>query len=140
MRLTLRKIPPEILPETMQKLCLSAKFPHQEIRWNYSAFGSVINDIDLTFEEHIIYFCQTENYRFHAFRAKRMKLTLDKARTLDFAFVKGSFNYATMIWIFCKKKVTQKLKRNIIHGDTCYNALWRLITKDLLIKGICKVI
>ena len=22
-------------PETMQKLCLSTEFPHQEIRWNY---------------------------------------------------------------------------------------------------------
>ena len=25
-------------PETMRKLCLSAKFPHQEIRWNYLIF------------------------------------------------------------------------------------------------------
>ena len=28
-------------PETMRKLCLSTKFPHQEIRWNYSIFRSV---------------------------------------------------------------------------------------------------
>ena len=26
--------------ETMRKLCLSAKFPHQEIRWNYGIFRS----------------------------------------------------------------------------------------------------
>ena len=25
-------------PETMRKLCLSVKFPHQEIRWNYGIF------------------------------------------------------------------------------------------------------
>ena len=25
-------------PETMRKLCLSKKFPHQEIRWNYGIF------------------------------------------------------------------------------------------------------
>ena len=25
----------EMFPETLQKLCLSKKFPHQEIRWNY---------------------------------------------------------------------------------------------------------
>ena len=29
------------LPETMWKLCLSTKFSHQEIRWNYSIFRSV---------------------------------------------------------------------------------------------------
>ena len=29
------------LPETMRKLCLSAKFPHQEIKWNYRIFCSV---------------------------------------------------------------------------------------------------
>ena len=29
-------------PETMRKLCLSPKFPHQEIRWNSNTFGSVI--------------------------------------------------------------------------------------------------
>ena len=28
-------------PETMRKLCLSAKFPHQEIRWNYGTLRSV---------------------------------------------------------------------------------------------------
>ena len=28
-------------PETIRKLCLSAKFPHQEIRWNYGIFRSV---------------------------------------------------------------------------------------------------
>ena len=27
-------------PETMRKLCLSAKFPPQEIRWNYGIFRS----------------------------------------------------------------------------------------------------
>ena len=29
------------LPETMKKLCLSSKFPHQTIRWNYGIFCSV---------------------------------------------------------------------------------------------------
>ena len=30
------------LPETMWKLCLSTKFSHQEIRWNYGIFHSDI--------------------------------------------------------------------------------------------------
>ena len=33
----LRKIPGDS-PETLQKLCLSTKFPYQEIRWNYGIF------------------------------------------------------------------------------------------------------
>ena len=28
-------------PETMRKLCLSTKFTHEEIRWNYGIFLSV---------------------------------------------------------------------------------------------------
>ena len=28
-------------PETMRELCLSTKFPHQEIRWNYGILQSV---------------------------------------------------------------------------------------------------
>ena len=28
-------------PKTLRKLCLSAKFPHQEIRWNYGILRSV---------------------------------------------------------------------------------------------------
>ena len=31
----LRKIPYRNLLETLRRLCLSSKFPHQEIRWNY---------------------------------------------------------------------------------------------------------
>ena len=27
-------------PETMQKLCLSTKFPHQEIKWNFGILSS----------------------------------------------------------------------------------------------------
>ena len=30
-------------PETTRKLCLSTKFPYQEIRWNYGIFRGVIN-------------------------------------------------------------------------------------------------
>ena len=31
-------------PETMRKLCLSGKFLHQEIRWNYGIFRSGMNE------------------------------------------------------------------------------------------------
>ena len=34
-------------PETMRKLCLSIKFPYQEIRWNYSILHSVCDIVTL---------------------------------------------------------------------------------------------
>ena len=37
----LRKIPYRNLLETLRRLCLSSKFPHQEIRWNYYILCSV---------------------------------------------------------------------------------------------------
>ena len=30
-------------PETMRKLCISTKFPHQEIRWNFGILRSEYN-------------------------------------------------------------------------------------------------
>ena len=35
------------LTETMQKQCLSTKFPHQEIRWNYSIFRSARHFVNI---------------------------------------------------------------------------------------------
>ena len=32
----------EISPETMRKLCLSTKFPHHDIRWNYCILRSAL--------------------------------------------------------------------------------------------------
>ena len=34
-------------PESVQKLCLSTKFRHQEIRWNYSIFRSVRHFVNI---------------------------------------------------------------------------------------------
>ena len=43
-------------PETMRKLCLSTKFPHQEIRWNYyGVLRSVKSEFFCKFE---MFFCQ----------------------------------------------------------------------------------
>ena len=33
------------LPETMGRLCISTKVPHQEIRWNYSILRAVVNNV-----------------------------------------------------------------------------------------------
>ena len=36
---------PHSFPETMRKLCLSTKFPHQKIRWNYGIFRSALMNL-----------------------------------------------------------------------------------------------
>ena len=41
-------------PETIRKLYLSTQFPHQEIRWNYGIFRSVIGYIMISFNDHYI--------------------------------------------------------------------------------------
>ena len=38
--ITTKSTPISPSPETMRKLCLSVKFPRQEIRWNYGTFRS----------------------------------------------------------------------------------------------------
>ena len=53
-------------PETMRKLCLSTKIPHQEIRWNYGILRSYFNRNFFFFSEQPLYkthskicFCST---------------------------------------------------------------------------------
>ena len=42
-------------PETMQKLCLSAKFPHQEIRWNYDILQKQINNFSNSISQRYVF-------------------------------------------------------------------------------------
>ena len=39
-------------PETLRKLCLSTKIPHQEIRWNYGILRSYFNRIFFFFQNN----------------------------------------------------------------------------------------
>ena len=65
----------------------------------------LIVDNKLSFEKHITkLLCQTASYKLHALRQIRTFLTLEKARVLGNSFVDSQFNYAPLIWIFCKKK------------------------------------
>ena len=40
-------------PETMRNLCLSAKFSHEEIRWNYNIFRRVYFPIIIIISHHL---------------------------------------------------------------------------------------
>ena len=64
--------------------------------------GITINNL-LTFNEHIDNLCRTANYKLHALRRIRKYLSLEKAKLLCNAFINSQFNYAPLVWMFCRK-------------------------------------
>ena len=61
----------------------------------------------------ILIICRTANYKLHALRRIRKYLSLEKAKLLCNAFINSQFNYAPLLWMFCRKK--QYLKIQKIH-------------------------
>ena len=70
-------------------------------------------DSKLTFNEHISNLCRNASYKLFALRRIRKYLTQDQAILLYNAFINSQFNYAPIIWMFCRK--TQYLKIQKIH-------------------------
>ena len=59
----------------------------------------------LTFKGHADMLCSSANYKLHALRRIRKYLTLKKSELLHNAFINSQFNYAPVIWMFCRKKI-----------------------------------
>ena len=74
--------------------------------------GITIDNL-LIFIEHIDNLCRTANYKLHVLRRIRKYLSLEKAKLLCNAFIYRQFNYAQLVWMFCRKK--QYLKIQKIH-------------------------
>ena len=81
-------------------------------------------DNQLTFKDHVDMLCSTANYKLHALRRIRKYLTPVKARLLYNAFINSQFNYASVIWMFCRK--TDYLKIEKIQ----YKAYEALLTRN----------
>ena len=60
-------------------------------------------DNELKFKKHVGDLCKKASYKLHALRRIRGYLTVQKARTLDNAFIDSQFNYAPLIWMFAGK-------------------------------------
>ena len=73
----------------------------------------ITTDNLLTFNEHVDNLCRTANYKLHALRRIKRYLSLEKAKLLCNAFINSQFNYAPLVWMFCRKK--QYLKIQKIH-------------------------
>ena len=68
-------------------------------------------DNRLSFNDHVDMLCSTANYKLHALRRIRKYLTLEKTKLLYNAFINSQFNYASVIWMFCRKKDYLKIEK-----------------------------
>ena len=73
----------------------------------------ITTDNLLIFNEHIDNLCRTVNYKRHALRRIKKYLSLEQTKLLCNAFINSQFNYAPLVWMFCRKK--QYLKIQKIH-------------------------
>ena len=87
-------------------------------------------DNQLTFKDHVDMLCSTANYKLHALRRITKYLTPVKVRLLYNAFINSQFNYASVIWMFCRKKdylkiekIQYKALKIIYNSNESYEAL-----------------
>ena len=70
----------------------------------------VMTDKNLTFKKHIDNLVRKAQYKFHALQLIRKFLTIEKAKILGNAFIDSQFNYAPLIWMFCRKTFYSKIE------------------------------
>ena len=80
--------------------------------------GAII-DNSLTFKKHIDNLASKAQYKLHALRRIRKILTVGKARILDNAFIDSQFNFAPLIWMFCRKTFYSEIEK-IHHKNSPY--------------------
>ena len=85
----------------------------------------------LVFKKHIQNLRRTAQYKLHTLTRIRKYLTLDKAVLLGYTFISSQFNYAPLIWMFCRKTLHHKIERNhhrtlkvIYHSEESYENLF----------------
>ena len=73
-------------------------------------------DKNLTFKKHVDNLVRKAQHKLHALRCIRKFLTIEKAKILENAFIDSQFNYAPLIWMFCRKTLCCKIEK--IHHRT----------------------
>ena len=73
-------------------------------------------DKNLTSKKHIENLVRRAQYKLHALRRIRKFLTIEKATIPGNAFIYSRFNYAPLIWMFCRKTLYSKIEK--IHHRT----------------------
>ena len=72
----------------------------------------IIIDNKLVFKKHIENLCGIAQYKLHTLTRIKKYLTLDKAILLGNTFKNTHFNYAPLIWMFCRKTFYHKIENN----------------------------
>ena len=85
-------------------------------------------DKNLTFKKH--HLVRKAKYKLHALRRIRKFLAIEKSKILGNAFIDSQFNYASLIWLFCRKTFYSKTENvhyrtfKVIYGtDDSYSNL-----------------
>ena len=73
-------------------------------------------DKRLTSKQHIENLCRKAQYKLHALSRIRKFLTIEKTKILGNAFIDSQFNYAPLLWMFCRKTLYSKMEK--IHHET----------------------
>ena len=71
----------------------------------------ITTDDKLVFKKHIENLCRTAQYKLHALTRIRKYLTLDKAILLGNTFINSQFNYAPLIWMFCRTTLYHMIEK-----------------------------
>ena len=73
-------------------------------------------DYDLKFKKHINELCRKASHKLHALQRIRRYLSVDKTRLLANAFIDSQFNHASLILMFARKTIINKIGK--IHYRT----------------------
>ena len=68
---------------------------------------------NLTFKKHIHNLVRKAEYKIHALRRIRKFLAIEKAKILGNAFIDSQFNYAPLIWMFCRNTLYSKINKKM---------------------------
>ena len=73
-------------------------------------------DKKLTFKQDIENLFRKAQYKLHVLRRIRRFLTIKNGKILGNVFIDSQFNYAPLLWIFCRKTLYSKIEK--IHHKT----------------------
>ena len=93
-------------------------------------FLGITIDKKLTLKQHIENLCRKAQYKLHALRRMRVFLTTEKAKILGNAFIDSQFNYAPLLWVFCRETLYSKIEK--IHHKTLKVIYESLYIEDIL--------
>ena len=78
-------------------------------------FLGVMIEKKLIFKKHIDNLVRKAQYKLHALRHRKF-FTIEKTKILRHAFIDSLFNYAPLVWMFCRKNMYSKIEK--IHHRT----------------------